>query len=213
MRGIEKRRSEEREARRRTILRAARKLYGKRGFNGTTMEEIAEAARLGTATAYYYFKSKEEVYVSLAIEALDTFVAALKKIEASEGAPIEKVRSIWNFYYEYYRKYPAYYRAILFLYRDGLGDQLSSEVLDRVREKSAECFRIAARTIDDCMKSGGYRKRDPLRVCDVLWGTFMGIVHLAETRQNLGIPARSLEELHEEAFEWFEAGWRETGAS
>lgn len=210
LRATEKRRLEEREARRRSILKAALKLYGKHGFNGTTMEEIAQAARLGTATAYYYFKSKEEIYVSLVIEALDIFIEALRKIEESKDAPIEKVRKIWDYYYEYYRKHPAYYRAILFLYRDGLREQLSPEVLERVKVKSGECFRIVSNVIASCVKSGEYRIRDPRHACDVLWATFMGIVHLAETRQNLGIDARGLEELHKEAFDWFELGWRKS---
>lgn len=207
MRAIEKRRLEEREGRRRVILKAARKLYGKRGFNGTTMEEIARAARLGTATAYYYFKSKEELYVSLVLEALDKFIEALRAIEESDKTSIEKVRSMWDFYYEYYCKYPAYYRAILFLYRDGLKDQLSPEVLKQVRDNSGECFRIAARIVAGCAKSGDYQPRDPLQVCDVLWASFMGIVHLAETRHNLGAGARGLKEIHRQAFDWFEAGW------
>lgn len=172
------------------------------------MEDVARAARLGTATAYYYFKSKEEIYVCLVIEALDIFIEALGKIEESNETAIGKVRKIWDLYYEYYRKYPAYYRAILFLYRDGLRDQLSPEVLERVTAKSGECFRIASRVIASCMKSGEYRERDPSRICDVLWSTFMGLVHLADTRRNLGIEARSLEELHKEAFDWFEQGWR-----
>jgi hypothetical protein len=37
---------------------------------------------------------------------------------------------------------------------------------------------------------------------------FLGLVHLSETRENLGLGITTLEALHARAFEWFEAGLR-----
>ena len=51
---------------RRLILDAALRVFAERGFHGTSVPEVAEAARVGTGTLYRYFANKEalvnEVY-------------------------------------------------------------------------------------------------------------------------------------------------------
>jgi len=44
------------------IILSAQKRFQRYGFRKTTMDEIAETARKGKSTLYYYFKSKEEVF-------------------------------------------------------------------------------------------------------------------------------------------------------
>ena len=44
---------------RRQVLDTALALFRKRGFEQTTMRDVAEAAGLSLGAAYYYFKSKE----------------------------------------------------------------------------------------------------------------------------------------------------------
>jgi AcrR family transcriptional regulator len=46
------------------ILEAARKVFSKKGFNGTTVDDIAEAAGVAKGTVYLYFRSKREVYLA-----------------------------------------------------------------------------------------------------------------------------------------------------
>jgi AcrR family transcriptional regulator len=43
------------------ILQAALKLFRERGFEVTTMRDIAKAAKVATGAAYYYFPSKEAI--------------------------------------------------------------------------------------------------------------------------------------------------------
>ena len=45
-----------------TILKVAQDLFSKFGLEKTTMDEIAKMARMGKASIYYYFKSKESIY-------------------------------------------------------------------------------------------------------------------------------------------------------
>ncbi len=45
-----------------TILEAAKRLFAQKGYQETSMNDIAEEAELGKATLYYYFKSKDDIY-------------------------------------------------------------------------------------------------------------------------------------------------------
>ncbi len=46
------------------ILDAARRVFARDGFNGATMDNIAEAAGLAKGTLYLYFQSKRDVYLA-----------------------------------------------------------------------------------------------------------------------------------------------------
>ena len=54
---------EELARRRREIFHAAKHLFVEKGFNETSMREIAEVAGVGKSTIYDYFSSKDEVLI------------------------------------------------------------------------------------------------------------------------------------------------------
>ncbi|HPD56257.1 MAG TPA: TetR/AcrR family transcriptional regulator [Smithellaceae bacterium] len=51
----------DREKKRSEIAQKAIEVLAKRGFRATTIQDIADAARLGKGTIYHYFKTKEEI--------------------------------------------------------------------------------------------------------------------------------------------------------
>ncbi len=53
------------EKRRGQLLTAARKLFVKKGFRGTTTDEIARKAKLTKGALYHHFKSKEDILFAL----------------------------------------------------------------------------------------------------------------------------------------------------
>jgi AcrR family transcriptional regulator len=64
-------RAEKREANRARILRAARTVFGAKGYTGATIEEIADEAGLSNGAIYYNFDSKEALFLALLDERLD----------------------------------------------------------------------------------------------------------------------------------------------
>jgi len=54
-----------RTARREEILVAARNVFSRQGFRGTTIADIAEEAGIALGTIYLYFASKEDVFAAL----------------------------------------------------------------------------------------------------------------------------------------------------
>jgi AcrR family transcriptional regulator len=61
-RGLRERQKAEREER---ILRAAKYLFGRRGYAETTMEDVARRAHVAVGTIYNYFPSKPEIVLAL----------------------------------------------------------------------------------------------------------------------------------------------------
>jgi AcrR family transcriptional regulator len=66
--------------RRRQIQDAAKELFILKGFNSTTINEIAEKAELSPATIYLYFKNKRELYFSLNLLTLQCLFDQIEKV-------------------------------------------------------------------------------------------------------------------------------------
>ncbi len=58
---------------REAILLAARSVFSRRGFEGTSMREVAHAARVNNAMIYYYFRDKGDLYRSVLAHSFSEF--------------------------------------------------------------------------------------------------------------------------------------------
>ncbi|MBW6514270.1 MAG: TetR/AcrR family transcriptional regulator [Candidatus Syntrophosphaera sp.] len=66
------------------ILAAAIELFSHYGFAKTSLEDIARSANIAKATIYYYFPSKEELFVAaIQLKAEELFAALNSEIEAA----------------------------------------------------------------------------------------------------------------------------------
>ncbi len=76
------------------LVKAARQIFARFGFEKTTMNEIAMEARKGKSSLYYYFTSKEEVF-----QAVVEYEAALlhKKLIEAYNQPVEFLDKIRNY--------------------------------------------------------------------------------------------------------------------
>lgn len=100
------------EEREEQIKLAALKLFSQRGFHHTTISDIAEEARLGKGTIYWYWKSKEELAFSLVEDMLSAFLALIKKEEGEEGSFHAKVRRLVDAAADLYAKEKEHCRLL-----------------------------------------------------------------------------------------------------
>ncbi len=115
---LSERRQLDRQARRRKIQRVARRIFSERGFAGTTIEEIARRAGLSVGAIYLYFKSKEDLYVSLLQDSLDQLAVELEHILVPPGDARAQLRAAWELlsalgptFREFLRIFPTHERA------------------------------------------------------------------------------------------------------
>ncbi len=66
-------------AKKEKIILAAKDMFANKGFNGTTMDELAKQAKVNKATIYYYFKDKEALYEYVFAESINNVVNDLEK--------------------------------------------------------------------------------------------------------------------------------------
>ena len=71
------------------IIQAAQKIFQQYGLTKTTMEDIAKAMGKGKSTLYYYFSSKEDIFVSVINkeinEVFDSMVTACQQQQSARS--------------------------------------------------------------------------------------------------------------------------------
>lgn len=72
------RKERERLAKRQEILRAAREVFASKGLHAATLDEIAEKAEFAKGTLYCYFKSKDDLFLSMLEDEIERFRQSLQ---------------------------------------------------------------------------------------------------------------------------------------
>lgn len=73
------------------IIDTARYVFARFGYRKTTMDAIARAARKGKSSVYYYFKSKEEIFLAVVDKEAASIKDEIRNAIASTSDPKEKL--------------------------------------------------------------------------------------------------------------------------
>jgi len=66
------------------IIRAAKRLFGDRGFAATTMDDVASAAKVAKGAVYHHFKTKEAVFEAVFEATSRELVAEVDRVARAE---------------------------------------------------------------------------------------------------------------------------------
>jgi len=67
------------------IIKAAVKRFTKHGLNKTTLDEVARDLRIGKATIYHYFQSKEDLYYKTLLFEISLYIDEIKSLLNNEA--------------------------------------------------------------------------------------------------------------------------------
>jgi AcrR family transcriptional regulator len=80
--------------RRDLVLDAAEKLFADKGFDGTTVADIAQASELAKGSLYQLFQSKEEIITAIIQKKMIEITSRLEVILNGELSPVDKIFNI-----------------------------------------------------------------------------------------------------------------------
>jgi AcrR family transcriptional regulator len=185
--GISERKKREKEQRKTQIVKAGEKLFLKKGLGNTTMDEIAKACELSKGTLYLYFKSKEELYLTIMLKAMNILYEMMKEKSEKIPVPPEKFRAIGEAYLEYYNKYPNYFNIITrFVDHNLLADKPEIKaVLGEIFKANNQVWELITRIIVEGMKKGYFNKKaDPMELAIIMWTSSNGMIQFMDHLKN-----------------------------
>jgi len=139
--GTEERRQREREQRYGEILEAAKGVFFTKGFNDTTMDDIARVAELSKGTLYIYFKNKEDLAHAIMFESFKMLKGMMEGAIWDGGSGIEKIKRIVGIIPQYYTDYAEYFE-----FASNIDYKITSQVEES--NMAAQCMRIIDEIID-----------------------------------------------------------------
>lgn len=96
------------QATREAILHAAIEIFAQHGYAGGRIEQISRAANSHDRMIYYYFESKEGLFIAVLEEMYRRMNAAEEKLALRGDRPVESLATIVRFVVRYYQKNPEF---------------------------------------------------------------------------------------------------------
>ncbi|RMH05511.1 MAG: TetR/AcrR family transcriptional regulator [Nitrospirae bacterium] len=163
------RKRREYEARRRDILEAAERQFSRHGFFKTSMAEIASAAQFALGTVYRFFRSKEEIYISI-VEAKSEELAALLDTQiAMARTASEKLATFIRVKLEYADRNRDFFRIYVSEW-SGFEWTIKSAFGERIWRLYVRQVEFVAGLIQEGIRRKEFRKVDPMDAAFALQG-------------------------------------------
>ena len=177
--GTLERREREKEHRHNEIIDAAEKVFFAKGLDTSTMDDVAQAAELSKGTIYLYFKTKEELYLSIHLRGNKILKTMFEQAAADYQIGIEKVRAIGQAYFKFFEQYPDYFHALIYYESRQIPHEDDDSVASACLREGNASLDILIQSIIIGINDGSIRKNiDPLKTAISLWGESTGIIQL-----------------------------------
>ena len=207
--GIQERKEREKERRRQQIMVAAKRIFTDKGFGRATMEDIANEAELSPGTLYLYFRSKDELCVSLSLRVLQYLLIRMEHLnDDAQVGSIDKILQLKKALLDVYEFDPLILTNLFYLQSNDTVNSLSPELKSDIKNLSDEALNKISSIFASAIENGACIDCPPAVLAKTIWSMFYGIV-LWEKGSSGKIPdVDLLEPLIDGAFEVFERGIR-----
>jgi AcrR family transcriptional regulator len=139
------------------MLEAARRLFWEKGYNATSMREIAIAYGCRPANIYNFFSDKEEILFEVLREEMEQIIHPIKHLEEDDGSsPVEQLK----FIIESHLKVTLSYRRSAKLLFDVALDSLSPSKRKKIVDFRDTYDRIIRKVIHRGIDTGHFPEVD-----------------------------------------------------
>src|SRR5262245_59650773 len=148
------------------ILDAAVRVFAQEGFYNAKVSQIAQVAGVADGTIYLYFKSKDELLISLFEDRMERVNANLREAISSESTARERLKRVIRLHLELVQQNRHMAEVICVELR-----QSSKFIKEYANPKFSEFLRLIAGAVETGQKSGELRPDiDPQLVARSLFG-------------------------------------------
>ena len=142
-----------------SIIRAGIKLFSSSGYHGTSVGDIAKAAKITKGAFYHHFQTKEELLILIHQQYTDYQIDAVRAVIANNDSPEQQLRELIRCIVEAVRRYRPNVR-IFFQERRYLTRKYLAQA-DEQRDLLEDAFQSV---IENGIASGDFRQDLDARV-------------------------------------------------
>ena len=144
------------------ILASARDEFSQHGLAGARMDSIAERAGLNKRLIYYYFGSKDDLFLAVLEGTYADIRQAEQRLHLEDVEPVEAIRRLVSFTWHYYLEHPEF---ITLLNSENLHRAVHLKRSDRIQEMNSPLIKLLDDVLDRGRRSGVFRDGiDPVQL-------------------------------------------------
>ena len=101
------------------IIDAAVRVFARKGYYNSRVSDIAKEAGIAAGTIYLYFRTKDDILVTLFREKMTEFVGTVRKAIADEPDAVAKLRRLIHLHFELLERHPELAEVVQVEQRQG----------------------------------------------------------------------------------------------
>ena len=175
---LSKRQKEERIIRKQSILDGALKVFKAHGIEKTTMDEVAHESGFGKATLYYYFASKDEVFIAIMEDGWKKLWEGIESEISNNLNPRKKFMGIINKMAEIVKN-----NKILYGFLFTAPNHIHDETKQTWKTYQQRLYAILKSIIEEGINKKEFLDVDPQMLMKAIGGLFHGL--LIENKDDL----------------------------
>lgn len=177
------------------ILQVSERLFASRGFDGTSVRDIAKEADVNVAMISYYFGSKEKLLQALFEQRSETIKLKIESMLADKTlAPLEKVYRLIDTYLEKIFGQQNFHKLMVCMQATDQ-DQVISAAISGTKRRNHE---LISKLVQEGQKSGDFKKNIDIPLMMV---TLIGTANQLMTTQQFYRELNNMETMPEEEFQ------------
>ena len=186
--GYEERKRQEKEMKRQDIIDAAERVFFTKGYENSSMDEVAKEAEFSKRTIYVYFSSKEQIYYEIMIRGYRLLIGMLEICFSKElpQTAEEELRCIFFTLYSFSKNHSNYFSSIMEYETKDADEQTGID-----DESKTECYQLGEQVLgylsdalEKGMKSGMLEcGLDSHKTALILWAYTVGIFNAAAKKR------------------------------
>lgn len=150
------------ESARERLLAEALQLFNAKGYAATSVREIVAAAGVSKPTLYYYFTSKEGIYLELMTATLATFQETVAQLVVPQGLARQRLLRFATGIFDIFQENLAVVRLIYAIF---FGPPQGTPYF-RLQDFFDQMIRVAAAMLEEGIRAGEFR---PVPVDEATW--------------------------------------------
>jgi AcrR family transcriptional regulator len=155
------------------ILQAAKELFMQKGFEDTSIRNIAEKIEYSPTTIYLYFKDKDDIFCELHKEGFTLLNQYFRPL-GHVANPFERLKAINKAYITFALENGEFY-DLMFIIRSPMNSIAKD---DSDWEEGKRAFEFLVNTIKECIAQGYFQGMQAEIVAFTVWSMVHGIASL-----------------------------------
>jgi AcrR family transcriptional regulator len=180
------------------ILQAAEKLFGEKGYQGVSIEEIARTAGVAKGLVNYHFGSKEKLLVHVLSKGTTTLFTQLESVIRTHGNATDRIRAAIEIYLTVASAGPALTRMAMMAFLEPDGSAGIRRLWLAFMDKNLGRF---AELVDEGIVSGEFKPVDSHVVTQMVMAWAFDVLRTAILRKEPLDPRKAADQVTRILFE------------